>query len=266
MNLPSDMLRRQAKFDRRLLTARVRRSCAFAFAGPWTRSPVDGTVSRAPLGTVTSGGILSLGGVVSDLKREKMMRWGSSFQPDGDLLFSLSVFAQNVAYTPGALTSVTDTSYGDGQVYDVVYVPPGAFVEDACGTAWLRRDPVYNKVVTVRVQDPVNSIDTVLLANMPCRLTPGASGLDPDDDLGNVSVSSLLLECPFIVAGAGTAGTGIVPWTAGNRFRLTSKRTVIVDDPSAYGLTGPVITYRVDSAGMDSGGDLHHVRHLVSLA
>ena len=239
---------------------------SFTFAAPPTRAALNGFVSRAPLGVATGGGILSLGGVPSDLKREKLEKWGDSFQPDGDLLFSASLFLAATSYGPGTLTTATDNRDLNGESYDILYVPPAAFMENASRIAWVRRQPVYNKLVSVRVQDGVDNTDLLLVAGLPCRLSPQDAGLDQSGDLGSVMTSSVVMECPVVTADSGVLGAGIAIWPPLKLITFAPKSCVVIDDPAAYGQSGPILTYRVAGPGQDPGGDGHHARYLLSLA
>lgn len=265
MNLPGTTLRRRAHFDRQLI-ARQERLLTFAFAGPWTRSAANGFVLRAPLGTLHARARLSLAGVTSDLKREKVQKWGESFTPDGDMEFSCSVLEG--VYAGQQIASVSDPSDPGGPViYDVLFVPPAAYGEDVYRTAWVRLQPVYNRLVQVTLQGAVDGGSQVLLANLPCRLTPDGSALDfQEAGLGGVATAGLRLECPYVLSGTDAPGPGVVAVPPGALVRMPPKQAIVTDDPAAYGMPGLPVRYRVDGPSQDAGGDGHHSVTMVSLA
>lgn len=254
---PSEILRGQARFERQ--AQRSGSPLTLTYAGPPTRAPMNGFVARAPLGTATVKGFLDFGGVVSDLVREKVDKWGKGWLPDGYVLLPVATETANLASLANNLPG--------GETYDVLYALPPDFVQHRCLALCVRREPVYNRMVQVRVQEEMDDVDDLLLGNLPCRLTPLDGGLT-EDDFGLTLAASLSLECPFVVEGDGILGAGVAdgPGAAGRRIYLTPKRTVVVDDPAAYGQTGPVLTYRVVSVNQDPGGDSHHCRYVVSRA
>ncbi|MGI4787931.1 MAG: hypothetical protein ACRYFS_03670 [Janthinobacterium lividum] len=257
MNLPSAILRSQARFQRRALISG--RPLLFTFAGPYTRAAATAAVSRPVRGTARGSGFASFGSLPSDLKQEKVDKWGKSFMPDGYCEFSDSGWV-SAAETLSAITDVRS-----GEAWDVIYVLPAAFVEDRCRMALVRRTPVYNRLVTVRVQNQTDNTDALVASSFPCRLSPLASSLDQDDDLPSILTASYQMECPYVAAAAGDAGAGTVVIPGGFTVAFDPKSTVIIDDPSVYSAPGPVISYRVGSLPMDVGGDLHHIKLILNL-
>ncbi len=237
-----------------------------AYAGPWTRSPVDGSAAQAPLpdGTPASSacrGFLGLAPVTNLFLLERLKKWGAAFEPDAACLFPQ-------ALPVARLTSVTDARSGQG--YDVCAVPPETMLETVCRCVFLRLGAVFPRRVSVVVEDDQTDADLTLFTNLPCRLTPlageGGGMTDTLDQTVSLSTTSLILECPNVVQGAGVLGTGVFPgYNAGDAVTLYPGN-FLTDDPSTYGGTGPVRRYKVDSPLMDPGGDFgHHQRYLVSL-
>lgn len=255
--LPSEVLRSQARFQRQALIRG--RPLLFTFAGNCIRSAMNGYVLRPPLGTSSANGFASFGTLPSDLKQERVEKWGPSFLPDGYVEFLDTVWA-----TPAErLLSITDGR--SGEAWDVIYIVPTAFVENRARIALVRRTPVYNRLVSVHLENRTDNTKSLVVAQMPCRLSPLESSLDQDPDLPGVLTGAFTLECPFVLAGDGVLGAGISPQAAGTRFAFDPKSSIVTDDPSVYGGAGPTQQYRIASVPLDPGGDGHLQKYLVTL-
>ena len=258
MTIPgSAILRSQARFQRQALIRG--RPLLFTFAGPWTRAAMNGYVLRSPLGTTNANGFASFATLPSDLKQELVEKWGRTFTPDGYVQFL------DAGWTVPAesLTTITDT--GSGEAWDVIYVLPTAFVENRPRMALVRRTPVYNKVVSVRAEDPTANTNLLIAQNLPCRLTPIDSGLDQDPELPSLLTATYTLECPYVYAGTDVLGAGIASQPAGTRLAFNPKPCIVTDNPSVYGSAGPVVSFRIASLPTDPGGEFHHQRYIVNL-
>jgi len=255
--LPSAVLRSQARFQRQALIRG--RPFLFTFAASCTRSAMNGYVLRPPLGTSSANGFASFGTLPSDLKQEKVEKWGPSFLPDGYAEFL------DTAWTTPAESLVSITDQRSGEAWDVIYIVPAALVENRARIALVRRTPVCNRRVSVRAENRTDNTSLLVCAQLPCRLSPLESSLDQDPDLPGVLTGAFTMECPFITAGEGVTGAGIAAQAAGTRFAFDPKNSIVTDDPAVYGGAGPVMQYRIASVPVDVGGDEHHQKYMVTL-